>query len=194
MAGLPVYVIGGGNSAGQAAVYLSAWASDVTLVVRGTTLEESMSQYLQDEIAALENVQVRLNSEVVEAIGDTRLERVVVRDRESGEKTEEDAAAMFVLIGATPNTAWLPASIERDRSGYVLTGFSPGGDSFSGWPLERAPLPYESTVPGIFAVGDVRSGAVKRVASAVGEGSVVVSQLHQVLDSRESSEKAVPWR
>jgi thioredoxin reductase (NADPH) len=195
MAGLSVYVIGGGNSAGQAAVYLSAWASDVTLVVRGETLEDTMSQYLQDEISALENVQVRLNSEVVEAIGETRLERVIVRDRESGEETEEDAAAMFVLIGARPNTGWLPPAIERDRGGYVLTGLSRGSDGcFFEWPLDRAPLPYESTVPGIFAVGDVRSGAVKRVASAVGEGSVVVSQLHQLLDAGEPSGEAAAWR
>ena len=125
------------------------------------------------------NIAVRLGAEVVGGSGDTRLERVVVRDRESGAEETLPCDGLFVMIGAQPRTDWLPEEVRRDRFGYVLAGSDAAASG--AWLLDRPPFPYESTVPGLFAVGDVRCGSVKRVASAVGEGSVVVSQVHQLL-------------
>jgi thioredoxin reductase (NADPH) len=137
---------------------------------------------------------VRLGIEVVDAEGAGRLERLVLSERDSGRRSVEEAAALFVLIGARPWTGWLPGEIERDPAGYVLTGGDlRAGVSDSAWPLERRPLPYESSVPGIFAVGDVRHGSVKRVASAVGEGSVVISQLHAFLDHEGADREVAAW-
>jgi thioredoxin reductase (NADPH) len=178
LTGLDAVVVGGGNSAGQAVLHLAKYCELVTLVVRGADLGAGMSSYLVEAIAAAPNVVVRLSTEVVGGSGETRLERVVVRDRTSKAEETLKADGLFVMIGAQPRTDWLPAEVARDRFGYVLAGSDAG--QLGTWPLERAPYPYESTVPGLFAVGDVRCGSVKRVASAVGEGSVVVSQVHDL--------------
>jgi thioredoxin reductase (NADPH) len=168
-----VYVVGGANSAGQAAIHLARYAERVTMVVRAGTLASGMSQYLQHEIDATENIDVRFATQVVDAAGESRLEQLTLLN--AGEKTTVPADALFLLIGARPHTEWLPPHIARDEQGYVRTG----GDV--AWTLERPPHMFETSVPGIFAVGDVRSNSVKRVASAVGEGSVVIQQVHQYL-------------
>jgi thioredoxin reductase (NADPH) len=179
LTGLAAVVVGGGNSAGQAVLHLARYCERVTLVVRGDDLGEGMSSYLVEAVGAAPNIAVRLGAEVVGGSGDTRLERVVVRDRESGAEETLPCDGLFLMIGAQPRTDWLPEEVQRDRFGYVLAGSD--AVASGAWPLERPPFPYESTVPGLFAVGDVRCGSVKRVASAVGEGSVVVSQVHQLL-------------
>jgi thioredoxin reductase (NADPH) len=168
-------VVGGGNSAGQAALHLSRYADQVTLVVRGEAPEEGMSRYLAQEIAAAPGIQVRTRSEVLGGGGDGRLQRVLLRERPSGAASELPADALFVMIGAEPRTDWLPAAVRRDPRGFVLSGADVPA---AAWAPRRPPLAYETSLPGVFAVGDVRGGSVKRVASAVGEGSVVVSQLH----------------
>jgi thioredoxin reductase (NADPH) len=173
--GEDVYVVGGGNSAGQAALYLARYARQVTMVVRGGTLAESMSQYLREALRAAGNVEVRLSTEVVAGGGQGRLEHLVLRDASTGATDDVRAAALFVLIGARPRTDWLPPAIERDQWGYVLTDRDASGGH---WTLPRAPYPYETSVPGVFAVGDLRARSVKRVASAVGEGSVVMQHVH----------------
>jgi thioredoxin reductase (NADPH) len=175
---LNAVVVGGGNSAGQAVLHLARYCEQVTLVVRGDDLRQGMSSYLVEAIEAAANVVVRTTSEVVGGAGAGRLSRVTVRDRTTGEDQVVQADGLFVMIGAQPRTDWLPESVGRDRFGFVLAGSDAEGSG--AWPLERPPLPYESTVPGLFAVGDVRCGSVKRVASAVGEGSVVVSQVHEL--------------
>jgi thioredoxin reductase (NADPH) len=174
MAGRHVFVVGGGNSAGQAAMHLSRFAASVTLLVRGPTLGESMSSYLRDQIAAADNVSVRHNVEVVAADGGEQLERLTLRDTDTGKSSEAEAAALFVLIGAEPHTGWLPDQVERDGYGYVLTG--PDLDPPGGM--------LETSLPGVFAVGDVREGTTKRVASAVGDGSVVIQQIHNFLEEQ----------
>jgi thioredoxin reductase (NADPH) len=187
LAGADVFVVGGGNSAGQAAMHLARYARAVTLLVRGPSVAESMSQYLSDEIAAA-GIRVRLQTEVVDGGGDGRLQQITLRDRKSGETWTEQADALFLLIGAEPHTTCLPPEIQRDRWGYVITGRDVAADSVSGrWPLPRPPLMLETCVPGIFAVGDVRRGSVKRVGSAVGEGSIVISQVHEHLGSEPSA-------
>ena len=177
MAGRHAVVVGGGNSAGQAALHLSKYARQVSVLVRSSSLAASMSDYLIREIDAAPNVEVRYGVEVVGGGGDGRLEHLRLRDRFSGGVDSLPAAGLFVLIGAEPFTEWLPDRLGRDRWGYVLTG----ADAGEPWPLERAPLPLETTMPGAFAVGDVRHGSVKRVASAVGEGSMCIHQVHQYL-------------
>ena len=181
-AGQEVYVVGGGNSAGQAALHLSRYASRVTILIRRASLAETMSSYLIDQIEAARNVDIRANAELCGCSGDGILETVALRDRVSGRTAVVPAAALFIQIGAEPYTAWLPPEICRDSWGYLLTGqdLPPGG-----WPLERPPLMLETSVPGVFAVGDARMGSTKRVASAVGEGSVVVEQVHHLLASAQ---------
>jgi thioredoxin reductase (NADPH) len=181
--GQPVYVIGGGNSAGQAAVYLARYARQVTMLVRGESLADSMSEYLISEIENSENVDVRLQTEVVGGGGDYRLEKLVLRDRRTGEEETVEAAALFVLIGATPRTDWLPETVKRDAQGYIMTGgdLLQNGEKPQSWPLQRMPLLLETSVPRVFAAGDVRYRSVKRVASAVGEGSIAIQLIHQVL-------------
>jgi thioredoxin reductase (NADPH) len=186
LAGEDVYVVGGGNSAGQAAMHLARFARRVTMVVRGPSLAGTMSRYLTDEIDAAANVEVLPGSEVAAAAGDGHLERLTLRTPD-GER-EVAAAALFVLIGARPHTDWLPASIERDAGGYVQTG--PQVHPYDRWPLPRPPQAYETSVPGVFAVGDVRNRSVKRVASAVGEGSVVIQQVHQHLTEAQGGRVA----
>ena len=188
LAGEDVFVVGGGNSAGQAAMHLARFARSVTMLVRGSSLAATMSRYLIDEIEAAANVHVLPGTEVVAAAGDGHLDRLTVRSRADGTEREMAAGALFVLIGARPHTEWLPASVERDERGYVETG--PGVHPYDRWSLARPPQPFETSVPGVFAVGDVRNGSVKRVASAVGEGSVVIQQVHQHL--AEAAEQPAP--
>lgn len=181
LAGEPVFVVGGGNSAGQAAIHLARYASSVTLLVRGASLAASMSQYLIDSLDAA-GVRVRLRTEVADGGGSGRLAWIELRDRDTGETRTEPATGLFLLIGAEPHTAWLPERIERDQWGYLFTGPDVmESHAVHRWPLERQPLMLETCVPGVFAVGDVRRRSVKRVASAVGEGSVVIQQVHRVL-------------
>jgi thioredoxin reductase (NADPH) len=169
-------VVGGGNSAGQAVLHLARYCRHVLLVIRGEDLTATMSQYLIDAIDAADNVTVRASSEVTGGGGDGRLQEVVLRDRRTGDEETVPVDGLFVMIGAVPGTGWLPAELGRDAHGFVLTGADAAADPR--WHEGRPPQPYETTVPGLFAVGDVRCGSVKRVASAVGEGSVVVSQVH----------------
>jgi thioredoxin reductase (NADPH) len=176
LSGLDAVVVGGGNSAGQAVLHLARYCRRVTLVVRGQTLSEAMSAYLVGAIDAEPTIEVLTDAEVSAGSGEGRLERVVVRDRTSGGERTVAADGLFVMIGAEPRTGWLPDTVERDRFGFVLTGAD-----LLGWQGDRRPFAYETSLPGLFAVGDVRAASVKRVASAVGEGSVVVSQLHQFL-------------
>jgi thioredoxin reductase (NADPH) len=147
-----------------------------------------MSQYLVDEIAAHPDITVHTQSEIVAGGGEGWLSECVIRSSETGVEEPVAAEGLFVMIGAEPRTRWLPEQVVRDRQGFVMCGADVMDESI--WPLERVPMPYETTVPGFFAVGDVRHGSVKRVASAVGEGSVVVSQLHQYLADRRSSSEA----
>jgi thioredoxin reductase (NADPH) len=184
-----VYVVGGGNSGAQAALHLSRSASGVTLLVRGASAGRSMSQYLVDALRATPAVDVVLETEVVGGGGDGRLEWLELRNCASGTTARVPAAALFVMIGARPLTEWLPDSIACDPAGYVLTGSDVLADvaGRAAWPLERAPMAFETSAPGVFAAGDVRSGSEKRVASAVGEGSVVVSQVHEWLAQEAGS-------
>jgi thioredoxin reductase (NADPH) len=172
-----VVVIGGANSAGQAAVYFSKYATRVTMLVRGDSLAKSMSQYLIEQIDGLDNVEVRTRSEAVAAEGDGRLQALRIRDAD-GNETAEYADACFVFIGARPMTDWLAGVVARDERGYILAGLDAKGDA---WPLPRDPFPLETSVPGVFVAGDVRARSIKRVASAVGEGSMAVSLVHQYL-------------
>jgi thioredoxin reductase (NADPH) len=182
MEGQEVYVVGAGNSAGQAALHLAKYAASVTLVVRGPDLGARMSDYLVQEIEQAPNVAVRLGTQVVDGLGGWRLEGLALR-RRGDEATEEvSAAALFVMIGAEPHTDWL-AGVERDDRGYILTGHDLlGPDGLpAGWPHQRPPLLLETSIPGVFAAGDVRHRSVKRVASAVGEGAVAVQLVHHYL-------------
>jgi thioredoxin reductase (NADPH) len=183
MNGQEVCVVGGGNSAGQAAWHLSKHARRVTLLVLGESLAAHMSQYLIEEIEATDNIQVRLNTQVVDGGGRGRLEHLVLKDRASGLTETFPAAALFVLIGARPHTRWLPEEVMRDGRGYIITGTDllRDGSRPEGWPLERAPMLLETSVPGVFAAGDVRCGSVKRVASAVGEGAMAIQMVHEYL-------------
>jgi thioredoxin reductase (NADPH) len=183
LAGEHVFVVGGGNSAGQAALHLARWARTVTVLVRRGSLADDMSQYLREAIDAAPNVDVLARVEIEDGGGEGRLEWLQVRNRETGESTRFQAAALFVLIGARPHTDWLPERISRDRAGYVLTGADvlADPDAERTWPLERPPRMFETSAPGVFAVGDVRHGSVKRVASAVGEGGVVIRQIYEHL-------------
>jgi thioredoxin reductase (NADPH) len=176
MAGRRAVVVGGGNSAGQAALHLARYAEHVTIAIRGADLAATMSQYLIDTIASNERVDVAARVEVVGGGGDGRLEHLVLRDRDTGGERTVPADGLFVMIGAEPRTDWLPAGVARDRRGFVLAG--PDVMAAGEWSREGPCKPFETSVPGLFAVGDLRSGSIKRVASAVGEGSVVVSQVH----------------
>jgi thioredoxin reductase (NADPH) len=176
--GLEVYVVGGANSAGQAALHLARYARRVTLAVRSQSLAAGMSHYLVRQIESAANVDVRLGTEVEGGGGDGWLEHLVLRTND-GEEETVPAEGLFLMIGAHPRTDWLPAEVARDSRGFVLTGPDLGDDC--GWPLERSPFLLETSVPGVFAAGDVRHGAVKRVASAVGEGSIAIQQVHQLV-------------
>ncbi len=176
-----VYIIGAGNSAGQAAMYLANFARRVNLVVRGANLESKMSQYLVDQIRATENINVRLETEVTGVRGTDRLEGLTLEC--GGQEQEVETSALFIFIGASPQTDWLGDFVMRDARGFICTGPDLKEDGVwpASWTLEREPFLLETSVPGIFAAGDVRSGSVKRVASAVGEGSISVQFVHQYL-------------
>ena len=176
--GKDIFLVGGGNSAGQAAMFFSSYARTVTLLVRGDSLERSMSHYLIAELRTKENIAVETGTTVVRVAGGTHLETLVTRkDGDAGDR-ERHADALFAFIGADAETAWLPAQLERDERGYLRTG-----RDIEAWPADRAPFPLETSMPGVFAAGDVRSNSVKRVASAVGEGSMVIAYIHQYLDT-----------
>lgn len=178
-----VFVVGGANSAGQGAMYFARFSSKVTMLVRGESLTHSMSQYLIDQIAAQENIEVLTNSEVKEVSGNNRLEEVTYFNNISGVETKVKAEAMYIFIGAVPHTEMVAGVVERNRSGFIPTGpdLIENGAITKKWPLTRNPFLLETSVPGIFAAGDVRQGAVRRVASAVGYGAIAVSQVHQYL-------------
>jgi len=178
-----VYVIGGANSAGQGAMFFSRYAGKVTMLVRSTTLEAGMSQYLVDQIASTENIEVVLRTEIIEAIGEERLEKIKVKNLDSEEVETLPAAAMFIFIGAVPPTDLISGLVDRDRAGFIITGPDLMIDNKrpKGWRPNRDPLLLETSVPGIFAAGDVRHHSMKRVAAAVGEGAVAVALVHQYL-------------
>jgi thioredoxin reductase (NADPH) len=171
-----VVVIGAANSAGQAAVFFSRFAGQVTMLVRGPSLEKSMSHYLIEQIAALPNVEVRTGAQAVGAEGDEHLSSLLIRDAD-GER-DESVDAAFVFIGAAPRTEWLAGVVARDEHGFILAGLDARPE---GWPLKRDPFLLETSVPGVFVAGDVRARSMKRVASAVGEGSMSVSLVHEYL-------------
>jgi len=183
MAGQDVYVIGAGNSAGQAAIHLARYAATVTMVVRGADLGTTMSSYLVTEIGKTGNIRVRLATEVAGGRGQCSLETLTLRDRISGATEAVPAAALFVMIGAEPRTTWLPGAVERDDQGFIRTGrdLHRAGELPDGWPLKRPPLPLETSVPGVFAAGDVRYRSIKRVASAAGEGATAIHLVHEYL-------------
>jgi thioredoxin reductase (NADPH) len=178
MAGQDVYVLGGANSAGQAALDLARYARRVTLVVRAQSLGAGMSHYLVRQVEATPKLQVRLGTEIVGGGGDGWLEHLVLRDRAEGSEEAVDADGLFLMIGARPHTEWLPPEVDRDARGFVVTGTDLRDDH--AWPLDRSPFLLETSMPGVFAAGDARHGSVKRVASAVGEGSVAIQLLHRL--------------
>jgi thioredoxin reductase (NADPH) len=178
-----VYIIGGANSAGQGAMYFSRFARSVNMLIRGTSIEAGMSQYLVDQIAATPNIHVMTCCQVVEVQGEERLESITIENSATGERTTIPTNSLFIFIGAQPGTDWLQDVVERDSKGFILSGpdLTRGGTRPKGWKLERDPFLLETSVPGIFVAGDVRHESVKRVASAVGEGSVGVRFVHQYL-------------
>ncbi|MFC1922848.1 FAD-dependent oxidoreductase [Chloroflexota bacterium] len=178
-----IYVVGGANSAGQGAMFFSRYAKKVTMLVRGSSLEAGMSQYLVDQIGNTANIEVLLRSEVLEVIGDSRLEKITISNLDSGISETLPAAAMFIFIGAVPPTDLVSGLVERDRAGFIVTGsdLMVDGKRPKGWKPNRDPYLLETSVPGIFAAGDVRHHSMKRVASAVGEGAVAVALVHQYL-------------
>jgi thioredoxin reductase (NADPH) len=181
--GQDVYLVGGANSAGQAAMYFSRYARSVTLLVRGPSLEESMSQYLIDQIAATPTINVLTSTRVVEVKGETQLEVITITNTATDETQVLPTTALFVFIGATPQTDWLAGLVERDEHGYILSGLDVLHDGHrpAGWTLDRDPFPLETSVPGVFVAGDTRLHSMKRVASAVGEGAMSVRLVHDYL-------------
>jgi thioredoxin reductase (NADPH) len=183
--GEDVYIVGGANSAGQAAVFFAQHARRVVMLVRGRSLEAGMSQYLVDQIQQTSNIQVEMNSSVVEVFGEQHLEAVAIHCAASGETTKVAANSLFIFIGAMPGTEWLAGVLEREEKGFLLSGpdLMRDGKPPKNWPLERDPWLLESSVPGIFVAGDVRYRSVKRVASGVGEGANAVQFVHQYLST-----------
>jgi thioredoxin reductase (NADPH) len=184
---LDVAVTGGGNSAAQAAIHLAAFARRVTLVVRANSLGSGMSDYLVQQIRGAPNIEVRLESEIVGAEGSELMERLAIRDRASNAVETIPAKMLFVLIGAMPHTDWLANMVQRDAKGFIVTGHD---IDLGIWTISRKPMSFETSVPGIFAVGDVRLGSMKRVASAVGEGAGAVQQVHQYLEEAQRNASA----
>jgi thioredoxin reductase (NADPH) len=178
-----IYVVGGANSAGQAAMNFAKYADRVVILVRGSSLSSTMSQYLIDQIKEMTNISLWAHASVSEVHGETHLEEISVLCSDTNTIERVPASAMFIFIGALPRTDWLGDVVERDDRGFVLTGpdLIRDGNRAKGWTLERDPFLLETNVPGLFAVGDVRHGSVKRVASGVGEGSVAVQFIHQYL-------------
>jgi thioredoxin reductase (NADPH) len=183
--GQDIYIVGGANSAGQAAMYLSKGAKSVTLLVRGPDLSASMSHYLIQQIAEAPNISVRTGTVVEAAHGSDRLEQLTLRDTVTGETERVDAQWMFVFIGAAPLTDWLEGTVLRDERGFILAGpdlMTPDGRPPAGWELDRPPYHLETNVPGVFVAGDARAESAKRVASAVGEGAMAVMLVHRYLE------------
>ena len=194
MRGRNVFVAGGGNSAGQAAIHLAKWADRVTVLVRGGSLADSMSDYLIREIDAAPNVGVVYRVEVAGGAGSDHLESLVLEDGETGTRRSVPADALFVLIGSQPQAEWLGHSVARDQWGFILTGPDLLGGSAGRWRPGRPPLPLETSLPGVFAAGDVREGSIKRVASAVGEGAAAIPLVHRRLEAMavERTDQAYP--
>jgi thioredoxin reductase (NADPH) len=188
MQGKDVYLVGAGNSAGQAALHLARYAASVTIVVRGDSLATSMSEYLTTEIDRISNIRVRLGTEVVDGAGQGYLETLTLRAKGSAATEMVSASALFLLIGAVPHTRWLRDTVECDDRGFVRTGrdLLQAGELPTGWPLKRPPLLLETSIPGVFAAGDVRQRSVKRVASAVGEGAIAIQLVHEYLEERRT--------
>ena len=178
-----VFIVGGANSAGQAAMYFSNYARRVVMLVRGSSLAAGMSQYLVEQIRQTTNIHVELNSQVTEAFGTERLEAISILCSTSGETQKVPAVSLFIFIGAAPQTEWLHGAVERDEKGFILTGadLMRAGKPPKAWPIEREPWLLEASVPGIFVAGDVRFRSIKRVASGVGEGANAVQFVHQYL-------------
>jgi len=193
MRGQKVFVVGGGNSAGQAAMHLAKWADRVTVLVRSQSLADSMSDYLIREIDAAPNIDVVYQVQVAGGAGTDRLESLVLEDRRTGTRRSVPADALFVLIGSEPQTEWLGASVARDRWGFILTGpvlMDEAEGQEARWRADRPPLPHETSLPGVFAAGDVRRGSVKRVASAVGDGAATIPDVYRYLEAISAPELA----
>jgi thioredoxin reductase (NADPH) len=185
--GKKVFIVGGGNSAGQAAMFFSSYAAEVKVLVRGEGLKLTMSQYLIGEISSKANIQVLPFTEVLAVEGQVHLQRVVTRTRTPAGKeifVTYEADALFVMIGADANTTWLPGEVERDAMGYICTG-----RDLKSWHFKREPFPLETSLPGVFCAGDVRHGSIKRVSSGVGEGSMAIAFIHQYLALEENVAK-----
>jgi thioredoxin reductase (NADPH) len=179
----PVYIVGGGNSAGQAAMFLSQFAKNVFIVIRGKDLSATMSSYLIDQINATPNITVLPYTEVIEAFGKERLEKIKIKNNDEKSETVVDTETLFIFIGAKPMTSWLPESIQRNDKEFLVTGrdLLQFQDYKQFWPLKRDPYLLETSIPGIFAAGDVRATAMNRVASATGEGAMSISMTHKYL-------------
>ena len=190
MRGRDVFVAGGGNSAGQTALHMAKWAHRVTILVRGHSLADSMSDYLIREIGATQNVDICYRVQVADGAGTSHLESLTLEDTTSGGRRSIPADALFILIGSQPRTQWLGGSLARDQRGFILTGPDLPGDTTAHWPPGRPPLPLETSLPGVFAAGDVRWGSVKRVASAVGEGAVTIPLIHRYLETMTAASAA----
>ena len=188
---LDVAVAGGGNSAGQAAVHLARFARRVTLVVRATSLEKGMSDYLVQQIHNTPSIDVRLDSEIVGGEGSDRLETLIIQNNKRNIVETVPVTLLFVLVGATPHTDWLAGVAQRDAKGFIVTGHDV---DLGSWPMQRKPMSFETSVPGLFAIGDVRLGSTKRVASAVGEGAGAVADIHQYLNEADKSIADKEWR
>jgi thioredoxin reductase len=190
MRGRKVFVVGAGNSAGQAAIHLAKWADRVTILVRGQSLAQSMSDYLIRMIGAAPNIEIAYGVQVAGGAGADRLESLVLEDRASGQRRNVPADGLFILIGSQPRTEWLGETLMRDEWGFILTGQDVLAEGATRWPLVRPPSPHEASLPGVFAAGDVRRGSVKRVGSAVGEGAVTIPQVHACLEARAGTAAA----
>jgi thioredoxin reductase (NADPH) len=182
--GEDIFIVGGANSAGQAAIHFSKYAKTVTLVVRGDSLSKNMSRYLIHQINETPNINVLLNSKVTEVRGEKRLEFITITNTQTGQLQTVSSSGLYIFIGAVPHTDAVVGLIERDANGFILTGqdlMQYGHERPRGWTLDRQPFLLETNVPGIFAAGDVRHGSMKRVAAGVGEGSIAVQLVHQYL-------------
>jgi thioredoxin reductase (NADPH) len=181
----PMFVVGGANSAGQGAMFFARYASKVTMFIRSPSLAEGMSQYLIDQIGGTGNIEIVPYSEVTSVPGDGKLEHISVKNIQTGDVANHDGSAMFVFIGAVPHSGLVAGLVTMNKYGFILTGadLMVDGKRPDGWTLQRDPLALETNVPGVFAVGDVRQGVVRRVASTVGEGSVAISQVHEYMQT-----------
>jgi thioredoxin reductase (NADPH) len=195
--GQHVFLVGGGNSAGQAAMFFANYAHKVSLLVRGPSLAQTMSHYLIQQLATKSNIEICTRCRIIRVEGEHHLESIVIEHRDSGTLVTEPASAVFVFIGADAQTDWLPPSLIRDENGYICTGRDVM-DLVAGkkghWPLKRDPFLLETSAPGVFAAGDVRHGSVKRVASGVGEGSMAIAFVHQFLAADQGIGAAKPKR